>query len=208
MVARLLPANGKRPTFTWQPSVDANGDAVTYDIQVASDSAFSTIHSFQDGDWEDTSTWIGGVIPDGTVDVVVGNNIVLASSIYVRHLTVDPGASLTCNSGAYLRIVSAGSLTNNGTISFDPTTIVELTGDAVLGGRRPQVVATNVPLKSVLGTGGGLSETAIRDALADAGPALSTEAFAGGARLAAPHRVTLAAMPWSPAYLSLSGASP
>lgn len=64
-----------------------------------------------------------------------------------------------------------------------------LFGDALIDGRRPQVVAANMPAKDAVTEEGTLDHEAIRKAVAKAGAALSAQ---GG--LSAPHRATLAAM--------------
>jgi len=64
-----------------------------------------------------------------------------------------------------------------------------LFGDALINGRRPQVVAANMPAKDAVTEEGTLDHEAIRKAVAKAGAALPA---LGG--LSAPHRATLAAM--------------
>lgn len=62
-----------------------------------------------------------------------------------------------------------------------------LFGNAVINGRRPQVVAANMPVKDAVTEEGTLDHDAIRKAVARAGAALSAETG-----LSAPHRATLA----------------
>lgn len=64
-----------------------------------------------------------------------------------------------------------------------------LFGDALIDGRRPQVVAANMAVKDAVTGEGTLDHEAIRKAVAQAGAALP--ALSG---LSAPHRATLAAM--------------
>lgn len=64
-----------------------------------------------------------------------------------------------------------------------------LFGDAVINGRRPQVVAANMAARDAVAEDGTLDHEAIRRAVAGAGAALAPEP-----ELAAPHRATLAAM--------------
>lgn len=64
-----------------------------------------------------------------------------------------------------------------------------LFGDAVINGRRPQVVAANMAARDAVAEDGTLDHEAIRRAVAGAGAAL-----AAAPELAAPHRATLAAM--------------
>jgi hypothetical protein len=64
-----------------------------------------------------------------------------------------------------------------------------LFGDAIIDGRRPQVVAANMAVKDAVTEEGTLDHEAIRKAIAQAGAALPPQ---GG--LSAPHRASLAAM--------------
>ncbi|CUW41421.1 conserved protein of unknown function [Magnetospirillum sp. XM-1] len=65
-----------------------------------------------------------------------------------------------------------------------------LFGDAMINGRRPQVVAANMAARDAVTDEGTLDHEAIRKAVAKAGAALSAESSG----LSAPHRATLAAM--------------
>ncbi|WP_156612577.1 hypothetical protein [Paramagnetospirillum marisnigri] len=75
-----------------------------------------------------------------------------------------------------------------------------LFGDAVIDGRRPQVLSANLPLNDALTEEGEMNRQAINHALAQAGAALSTDSTARSAGaaaaqdLAAPHRATLASL--------------
>jgi len=79
---------------------------------------------------------------------------------------------------------------------------LQLVGDAVIGGRRPQVVAANLPLRSAVTPAGALDRQAIEDAVNRAGATLAADeanaavaaSAAVGTSLAAPHRATLAAL--------------
>ncbi|MDO8607553.1 MAG: hypothetical protein Q7R40_13530 [Phaeospirillum sp.] len=75
-----------------------------------------------------------------------------------------------------------------------------LFGDAVIDGRRPQILAANLPLEDALTADGDMDRVAIDYALAKAGAALGV-GLAGvgvvgpaGTALAAPYRATLAAL--------------
>lgn len=72
-------------------------------------------------------------------------------------------------------------------IASDLTTF--LFGDAMVNGRRPQVVAANMPARDAVTDEGTLDHEAIRKAVARAGAALVAQSG-----LSAPHRATLAAM--------------
>jgi hypothetical protein len=64
-----------------------------------------------------------------------------------------------------------------------------LFGDAMIDGRRPQVVAANMAVKDAITEEGTLDHEAIRKAIVKAGAALSAQSG-----LSAPHRASLAAM--------------
>ncbi|TAN71341.1 MAG: hypothetical protein EPN20_04735 [Magnetospirillum sp.] len=75
----------------------------------------------------------------------------------------------------------------------------QLFGDAVIDGRRPQVLAANLPLDDALTADGGMDWAAINHALAKAGAALAADPAGGGqggadAAVATPHRATLASL--------------
>ncbi|HEY8935028.1 MAG TPA: hypothetical protein VIM65_07390, partial [Cyclobacteriaceae bacterium] len=71
------------------------------------------ISSVQDGPWDDTNTWSGGVIPDeSNSDVItISNNITIPNgySVTIDGTTINSGATLTINSGGTLDIVSGVS---------------------------------------------------------------------------------------------------
>ena len=73
-----------------------------------------------------------------------------------------------------------------------------LFGDTVIDGRRPQVLAANLPLDEALTVDGEMDREAIDHALGKAGEALAAASIAGGGHgrsaAMAPHRATLAAL--------------
>jgi len=76
------------------------------------------------GDWDDGSTWAGGVVPSSTDDVTIKNGDVVTIK---DTRTIDVGGSLTIEVGAELIIdglssgdlTNFGEMTNNGLISIN-----------------------------------------------------------------------------------------
>jgi hypothetical protein len=75
---------------------------------------------------------------------------------------------------------------------------VHLFGDKVVDGRRPQVVAANLPTAQAIAEDGSLGTDAIRKAVAEAGAPFATDSLGGangiGGEVGAVHRMSLAAI--------------
>ncbi|MEA1886974.1 MAG: T9SS type A sorting domain-containing protein [Bacteroidota bacterium] len=93
-----------------------------------------------DGAWETAGNWHGGVVPDGSMNVIIPDggdaNITLSgplSPAICSDLTIDPGGTLTVNAGMCLTV--NGTLTNNGTLNLnsDDTGIASLMVDTYVG---------------------------------------------------------------------------
>jgi len=83
-------------------------------LMIISLGAYSqNISSVQDGPWNDTNTWSGGVIPDeSNSDVItISDNVIIPSgySVTIDGTTINSGATLTINSGGTLDITSGVS---------------------------------------------------------------------------------------------------
>ncbi len=132
--------------------------------------------------WERVGDLVGLV-----VDQIIGHHIDPTKDLFTRldaetACLVLPGAS---RQQARVQVAS---------IARDLT--AQLVGSQGIGGRRPQVVAANLAVSSVVNAEGGLRPGAIRRALAEAGAAAAGDAAAALPEepLAAPHRTTLAAL--------------
>jgi aryl-phospho-beta-D-glucosidase BglC (GH1 family) len=67
----------------------------------------SKITSAYDGDWEDGTTWEGGVVPDShKVDVIINDEVVLKSAVKVNDLTLGDEGRLTINATKSINIAN------------------------------------------------------------------------------------------------------
>ena len=80
----------------------------------------ATITSATTGNWSDGSTWIGGVAPDSTDNIIIGSGhtVTLVVDIKMVDLTVNSSAVLT-DGGLGKQIVCTGNLVVDGTITID-----------------------------------------------------------------------------------------
>ncbi|CAN0415171.1 unnamed protein product, partial [Discosporangium mesarthrocarpum] len=108
------------------------GEVIFYNKQYTSDtiqkisSTISAVESVQSGLWSSTSTWDCACVPESTYDVTIssGNSVSLDSSVHVKSLSIQNGATLDLSSGNYGIDMSEhlnidGSLVERqGTVSF------------------------------------------------------------------------------------------
>tara|TARA_B100000508_G_C11465274_1_gene281459 strand:+ start:1485 stop:4595 length:3111 start_codon:yes stop_codon:yes gene_type:complete len=108
------------------------GDVIFYNKQYSSDtisivaSEISSVKSIASGSWTNASTWDCNCVPPYQVDVTIvsGHTVSLDSSVHVKSLTVQSGATIDLNSNDYdidmLKHLNLdGSLVRrNGTVSF------------------------------------------------------------------------------------------
>ena len=154
------------------------------------------LHVFSIGDFRRASgpKWerLGGLV-EKAVDGIICRNIDLDKDTFTRLDGEISCLALPRTSRREIRTCVAA-------IARDLA--LQLVGDAVIGGRRPQVVAANMPLRSAVTAAGRLDHQAIKDAVNRAGAFLASESAAVaaaeqaalGATLAAPHRDTLASL--------------
>ena len=76
--------------------------------------AYSQITSAQNGNWNDTATWVGGSVPGASDAVVIAHDVSCASAQSALSLTVNSTKTLTVTKDGQLTVENAVS--NSGTI--------------------------------------------------------------------------------------------
>ncbi len=76
--------------------------------------AYSQITSAQNGNWNDTATWVGGSVPGASDAVVIAHDVSCASAQSALSLTVNSTKTLTVSKDGQLTVENAVS--NSGTI--------------------------------------------------------------------------------------------
>ena len=80
------------------------------------------ISSFQSGDWTQTSTWVGGVVPTRTDNVIIKSNhtVEITSGRDVRSIEIESNAILKLSNGSIVQIypgfIATQNFVNNGTV--------------------------------------------------------------------------------------------
>jgi hypothetical protein len=57
----------------------------------------ATITSAASGNWSDTATWVGGVVPTAADDVIIGAGHTVAANVDITVLTISGAANITSN---------------------------------------------------------------------------------------------------------------
>lgn len=78
----------------------------------------ATITSTQNGRWNLTTTWVGGIVPKSTDDVIANHTIDITSGDSCYNLTISGSGIVRNLTGANRTLVVMGSLVNNGTIQI------------------------------------------------------------------------------------------
>lgn len=80
-------------------------------------SAAQTIQSTTNGgEWNSTSTWVGGVVPNQNHDVIIAGNVNVNGAYTCNNLTVNSGVILQNKELDYSTITVNANIINNGTI--------------------------------------------------------------------------------------------
>ena len=88
------------------------------------------------GYWTATTTWIGGVLPTSTDNVVINGRVIYNLSPTCNNLTINSGDTLFGGASNYTLTIN-GSVTNNGALMRDPSswyTYVDIKGNIINNG--------------------------------------------------------------------------
>ena len=95
------------------------------------------ITSYPDGGaWHNDTTWIGGIVPGASDNVVIDGNVTLWDDEECLDLTINSGDTLQNRNGSYSIVFINGNLTNNGIIQDNSSNNLSLrvTGDITNNG--------------------------------------------------------------------------
>ena len=71
--------------------------------------------TYQNGDWEAGTTWVGGIVPTSADNVIInGHTVIIKDAAAINKLTINEGGKLTINSGKSIDI--ANNLINDGSV--------------------------------------------------------------------------------------------
>jgi hypothetical protein len=83
--------------------------------------AQSTIYSTTaGGNWNNTSTWVGGVVPAPADNVVINGKVLLNTNNTCHNLTVNDTLTNDGGSCSNRHLTITGTVTNNGVITNEP----------------------------------------------------------------------------------------
>lgn len=117
----------------------------------------ATITSAQSGNFNNTATWVGGVVPTtgDTAVAAAGHTITINSNVTCNEVTCSntsgffdllDGYTLTAN------VTGGASLANNGTLRYNGTTSANIVGNVQLTAGQFAIVLTNTGVLSITGT--------------------------------------------------------
>ncbi len=91
---------------------------------VANNAAFnaSVYVTDTDGDWSTATNWLGDVVPPNDAEVVIKNATTLSQNVTADAISIESGASLSCNS-YNITLNDGGAISNNGTFNAGTGTV-------------------------------------------------------------------------------------
>ncbi len=160
--------NGTTQPFVFRKDLSfANITAAPIYVGVGSSSILNTataITSSTSGDWNSTSTWVGGVVPtcSALVTIASGHNVTVTTTANAAGVVIKKGGTLTNNAGATIMTVgctnnnaafynygthtmTAGNLKVNGSVSHKDGSFFNQTGgDIIIDSNNNGAAATSV----------------------------------------------------------------
>jgi hypothetical protein len=102
----------------WIKTVYENQNNPSNLLSLGSEFAVSDFASTGNGNWNSSSTWAGGVVPDKKTPLVtVNHNIDIDNNSFASNINVNPGNTLTINTGKNLTVTCA--IENNGSVEIN-----------------------------------------------------------------------------------------
>lgn len=78
------------------------------------------------GNWSESTTWIGGVVPTASDNVIINGEVVLDQNSECNDLFINAGKILRSSTGFYQNLTVNGNLSNSGTIQNNDDTDLNL----------------------------------------------------------------------------------
>src|SRR5690606_14795856 len=108
--------------------------------------------------WENASYWSCNQLPDENTDVLVNSGtLVLSSSVAIKSITIEPGASFTVSGTGKLQVT--GAIINNGgtvdatagTIEFNGTSAQNISGSVFVNNTVKSIgISNNVTIDNTV----------------------------------------------------------
>jgi hypothetical protein len=83
---------------------DADEDAYVGNALLNATIPIQIIYSIRDGNWNDNTTWSGGMIPTETSQVVIRHQVSIKANAWCKKLTAEPTGKISLDPGVQLLI--------------------------------------------------------------------------------------------------------